>query len=84
MKTILFIIFLVSFQYAFSQIQSDEELVRKARQNSNEAIAKRDVEGIIKLWLEDYLVIRGSGVIQHGKEANRTNWMRIFKETPKT
>ena len=84
MKSILFTIFLVSFQYAFSQIQSDEELIRKARQNSNEAIAKRDVEGIIKLWLEEYLVIRGSGVIEHGKEANKTNWMRIFKETPKT
>jgi ketosteroid isomerase-like protein len=84
MKTILLTIFLISFQYAFSQNQGNEELIRKARQSSNEAIAKRDVEGMIKFWLEDYVVIRGSGVIEHGKEANKTNWMRIFKETPKT
>ena len=84
MKTILFTIFFISFQFAYSQNQNDEELIRKARQSSNEAIAKRDVEGITKFWLDDYVVIRGSGVIEHGKETNKTNWRRIFKETPKT
>ncbi len=84
MKTILFTIFFISFQFAYSQNQNDEELIRKSRQSSNEAIAKRDVEGITKFWLDDYVVIRGSGVIEHGKETNKTNWRRIFKETPKT
>ena len=84
MKTIMFTLFFISFQFAYSQNQNDEELIRKARQSSNEAIAKRDVEGIIKFWLDDYLVIRGSGTIEHGKEANKTNWGKIFKETPQT
>ncbi len=83
MKIVLFTFF-ISFQFAYSQNQNDEELIRKARQSSNEAIAKQDVEGIIKFWLDDYLVIRGSGVIETGKEANKTNWNRLFKETPKT
>ena len=41
-------------------------------------------DGISKFWLDDYVVIRGSGVIEQGKEANKANWRRIFKETPQT
>jgi len=84
MKTILFTIFFISFQFAYSQNQNDKDLIRKARQTSNEAIVRQDVDGISKFWLDDYLVIRGSGVIEQGKEANKTNWRRTFKETPKT
>ena len=84
MKAILFTIFIISFQFSYSQNQNDEDLIRKARQTSNEAIARQDVDGISKFWLDDYLIIRGSGVIEHGKEANKTDWRRTFKETPKT
>jgi ketosteroid isomerase-like protein len=84
MKTILLAILFMSFQAAFSQTKNEEELIRKARQTSNEAIARQDVDGISKFWLDDYLVIRGSGVIEQGKEANKINWRRIFKETPQT
>jgi len=84
MKTILFAILFMSFQSAFSQIKGEVELIRKARQTSNEAIARQDVDGISKFWLDDYVVIRGSGVIEHGKEANKTNWKKIFKDAPHT
>ena len=84
MKAILFTIFIISFQFSYSQNQNDEDLIRKARQTSNEAIARQDVDGISKFWLDDYLIIRGSGVIEHGKEASIANWRRIFKENPQT
>jgi len=84
MKTILFIFILCSCQFTYSQDQIDEALIRAARQSSNEAIAKQDMKGISSFWLEDYVVITGSGVIESGKEANAANWHRIFKETPKT
>lgn len=84
MKAILFTILFMSFQFAFSQTKNEEELIRKARQMSNEAIARQDVDGISKFWLDDYLVIRGSGVIEHGKEANKANWRKMFKEAPQT
>lgn len=84
MKTILFAIFFMSFQFVFSQTKNEEELIRNARQTSNEAIARHDVDGISKFWLDDYLVIRGSGVIEIGKEANKINWRNTFKETPQT
>ena len=84
MKTILFTILFMSFQSAFSQSKNDEDLIRIARQTSNEAIARQDIDAISKFWLDDYVVIRGSGVVQQGKEANKSNWSRIFKETPQT
>ncbi len=74
----------MSFQSVFAQVRSDEDLIRSARKTSNEAIARQDVEGFSKFWLDDYVVIRGSGVIEQGKEANKANWMKIFKETPQT
>ncbi len=84
MKPILFTIFFMSFQFVFSQTINEEDLIRKARQTSNEAISRQDVDGISKFWLDDYLVIRGSGVIEIGKEANKVNWRKTFKETPQT
>ncbi len=84
MKTLFFAILFMSCQIAFSQVKSEVELIHKARQTSNEAIARHDVDGISKFWLDDYVVIRGSGVIEHGKEANRKEWKRIFSESPKT
>ena len=74
----------MSFQTTYSQTATEEELIRKARQTSNEAIARQDVEGISKFWLDDYIVIRGSGAVEQGREANKTNWRKIFKETPQT
>lgn len=84
MKIILFLLLLLSFATAFGQTNNDEELIRKARQASNEAIARHDAEGISKFCLEDYVIIRGSGVIEHGNEANKTAWKKIFTETPQT
>jgi ketosteroid isomerase-like protein len=84
MKVILYILLSMPIHVALSQTQNDEQLIRKARQTSNEAIVHRDVETISNFWMDDYVVIRGSGVIVAGKETNRADWKSIFKETPKT
>ncbi|HRI79742.1 MAG TPA: nuclear transport factor 2 family protein [Cyclobacteriaceae bacterium] len=84
MKAIVFTIFCLSFQFAFPQTQNEENLIRKARQSSNEAIANRNVEGLSKFWLDDFVIIRGSGVVEVGKETNTAAWRKIFKETPQT
>lgn len=74
----------MSFQSAFAQAQNDEQLIRKARQASNEAIARQDVEAITNFFLDDYVVVRGSGTVMVGKENNKANWKQIFKDTPET
>jgi len=84
MKAIFFSILFLSSHLACSQAHHEEELIRKSRQTSNAAIARQDVDAIASFWLEDYVVIRGSGVIEHGKEANKTEWRKIFKEAPQT
>lgn len=84
MKILFFALHLLSSQMSFSQVKTDEELIRNARRASNDAIARHDADGISQFWLDDYVVIRGSGVIEYGKEPNRIEWMRIFKESPNT
>lgn len=84
MKVILCILLCMPIHVAFSQAQNDEQLIRKARQTSNEAIVRQDVEAIANFWLDDYVVIRGSGAVVVGKETNKADWKNIFKETPKT
>lgn len=74
----------MSFEFTPTQSKIQEELIRKARQSSNEAIVRKDVEGISKFWLDDYVIIRGNGTIEQGKEANKAAWEKIFKETPQT
>ena len=84
MKSLLITVFFFSFQFAHSQNSNDEAIIRNARQSSNESIAKRDVAGITKFYLDDYVIIRGSGAIETGKENSNKTWDMMFKETPKT
>lgn len=69
---------------AFAQTMSDEEIIRQARQASNEAIARQKVDAVAAFWWEDYVVIRGSGVVTAGKDANVADWKHMFAETPQT
>ncbi|HTH57515.1 MAG TPA: nuclear transport factor 2 family protein [Cyclobacteriaceae bacterium] len=84
MKATLVIILYMPFHLALSQTKIDMDLIRRARETSNEAIAKRDVEGLSKFWLDDFVIVRGSGAIETGKEASITAWKKIFSETPQT
>jgi ketosteroid isomerase-like protein len=84
MKYILFFILCGYTQIALGQAKADEVLIRQARQNSNAAIARQDVDGISSFWLDDYVVVRGSGVVSPGKEANIVEFKKIFREAPRT
>lgn len=85
MKTIHFLFALMSFHTAFPQTtSSDEQIIRQARQASNAAIARQDVEAIASIWLEDYVVIRGSGSVEQGKATNVASWKKLFADAPQT
>lgn len=84
MKTFLLFTLFISTHLVCAQNQNQAEIIRQARQSSNEAIKNRDVERISTFWVDDYVVIRGSGVIAAGKETNEAEWRRIFKDAPKT
>lgn len=84
MKIFLICLLLMSFQTAHSQTTSDEQLIRQARLASNAAIARQDVDAIASFWLEDYVVIRGSGSVEQGKATNVASWKKLFTDAPKT
>lgn len=71
-------------QMAFAQTMSDEEIIRQARQASNEAIARQDVDAVAAFWWEDYVVITGRGRVAAGREANTAEWRKMLAEVPLT
>ncbi len=82
MKPVFFQLLFMSVIFAHSQSQNDEEFIRKARQESNEAIARRDIPGITKFWLDDFVIIRGNGSIEIGKERGIQSWKEMKEKTP--
>jgi hypothetical protein len=84
-KNIIFYFFLLISASPMAQAQTiDEQLIREARTASNLAIAKKDVEGISKFWLPDFVVVRGNGTYLAGKKAIIRMWEETFKTSPQT
>jgi uncharacterized protein (TIGR02246 family) len=76
-------ILLLSLQTLLAQTKlSDEQLIRNARAASNAAIAKRDMDGIAKFWLPDFVQVRGNGTSEKGKDAIIKIWNDMFKTNP--
>jgi len=82
MKIILFTLLLLSGANVFCQ--TNDEAIRQARRATNEAIARRDAAALAAYFLADYVITRGSGVVERGKDENQKAWERIFKDTPQT
>ena len=63
---------------------SDEQLIRAARERSNAAIGRHDLDGIAALWLDDVHVVSSTSVQSAGKSANRERMAAQFKNRPDT
>lgn len=85
MRWIVLIFMGLHFHFIPAQsVKTDEALIREARQASNQAIARRDVEGISRFWLDDFVIVRGSGSIEIGKALSTASWKKLVEETPQT
>ena len=62
----------------------DEQLIRAARERSNAAIARHDLDGIAGVWLEDVHVVSSTSAQGAGKIANRERMAAQFKNRPDT
>ena len=67
-----------------SIMQTDEQLIRAARERSNAAIAKHDLDGISGAWAGDVHVLSSTGAQTAGKSANRERMAAQFKSKPDT
>ena len=63
---------------------SDEQLVRAARERSNAAIAKHDLDGIAAAWMDTVHVMTSTSAQAAGKGANRDRMAAQFKNRPDT
>ena len=69
---------------AVFQSPTDEQMIRAARDRSNAAIAKHDLEGIAAAWMDDVHVVSLTSAQAAGKSANRERMAAQFKNRPDT
>jgi len=75
---------LVSGFLLLAQTTGDDQLIRAARDRSNSAIAKHDLDGIAAAWMEDVHVVSSTSAQTAGKAANRERMAAQFKNRPDT
>jgi hypothetical protein len=68
-KEFFIFLFILSFHQAFAQNMrsNDVATIKSNRAASNEAIAKHDISGISKFWLDDFVQVTGRGTYNTGK-----------------
>lgn len=86
MKRILFffvLIFIVQVVFAQNDNEKNVSIIKSLRAASNEAIAKHDLDGLSKYWLDDLVLVRGNSSHVSGKDSIVAAWRKLFKENPK-
>lgn len=86
MKRILFffvLIFIVHVAFAQNNKEKNVSIIKSLRAASNEAIAKHDLDGLSKYWLDDLVLVRGNSSHVSGKDSIVAAWRKLFKENPK-
>jgi ketosteroid isomerase-like protein len=65
-------------------MQADDQQIRAARDRSNAAIAKHDLDSIAAAWMDDVHVVSSTSSQTSGKNANRERMAAQFKNRPDT
>jgi len=86
MKRILFffvLIFIVQVVFAQNDNEKNVSIIKSLRAASNEALAKHDLDGLSKYWLDDLVLVRGNSSHVSRKDSIVAAWRKLFKENPK-
>ncbi|TKC08968.1 YybH family protein [Pedobacter frigoris] len=59
----------------------DVSLIRQSRLDSNVCIAKKDVDGVAKYWMKDFVQIAGDGSHTVGKKNIVEDWKYMFSKS---
>ena len=72
------------FHQAFAQNMHNDDVatIKSNRVASNKAIAKHDVNGISKFWMDDFVQVIGRGTYETGKENIVASWKELFNSSP--
>ena len=83
MRTILIFLFALGAQLLFAQNHNNDiSVIKSYRAASNDAIAKHDVDGISKFWMDDFVQVIGRGTYQTGKQNIVASWKELFNSNP--
>ena len=83
-KYLLITALLLTFTLAFAQENQQEDIVaiNKSRAASNAAIARHDIDGMSKYWLNDFVQTIGRGTSLTGKDTITATWKNLFHSNP--
>ena len=85
LKVIFLFLGLLCFHRSFAQNthNNDIAIIKSNRAASNNAIARHDVDGMSKYWLDDFVQVIGRGTYETGKENISVSWKKLFNTNPK-
>jgi len=75
-------IFMLQLTYAQTDTDKEVILIKSQRRASNEALAKHDIDGMSKYWLNDIVLIRGNSSHLTGKDTIIAAWKKLFTDNP--
>lgn len=84
LRLILIFTLVLSFQLLSDQDKKQDNIaiIKSLRIASNASIAKHDVDGISKYWLDDFVQIRGNASHLTGKDTIVASWKEMFRTNP--
>ncbi|MEO5583332.1 MAG: nuclear transport factor 2 family protein [Saprospiraceae bacterium] len=83
-KLLLCFSFLATLTLKAQTESAEVQLIKDSRASSNTALAKKDINGMSKFWLDDFVQIRGNGTFLVGKDSIINIWIDLFKSSPTT
>jgi len=67
-----------------AQTPSDERIIRESRATSNAAIAKHDLPGIARFWMDDIHITTSTSAQESGRAPNQQRMSQQFERRPDT
>ncbi|NNV53981.1 YybH family protein [Limnovirga soli] len=80
---LLLLVCSINTVFAQKNTKVDEQAIRDARNASNASIAKQDIAGVAKYWMNDYVEISSDGSLISGRQAVISDWEKMYKTDPK-
>jgi len=79
-RLLLIILAVLALQLSRAQANAkqDEATIRITRDESNKAIARHDVDGLVKSMAPDFTCTLGRAVTITGRDATYTSWKQLF------
>jgi len=84
MRVMTALMLVLAGSVANAQTPSDERIIRESRATSNAAIAKHDLPGIARFWMDDIHITTSTSAQASGRAPNQQRMSQQFERRPDT